>query len=234
MTTEGPIAGSAGGEHAERFTRVAAAAVHDRLRDPRLGNGIRRRAAGQLSALGRRGPRDGAGHQVVSGAAGDPPGAQRAAGQCPQARGLRRPVAARAAAARRSATRRPMSCSPSRCRWPCSCCSRRSVPTSARCSCCARCSASTTTKSPARWANPWRRCARSAHRAREHVQARRKRFEPVDPTQTARDHRTVPHRRGHRRHARRCCRCSRRTPPGPPTAAARRSRPARRSSAPRR
>ena len=34
-----------------------------------------------------------------------------------------------------------------------------------------------------------------AHRAREHVQARRKRFEPVDPTQTARDHRTVPHRR---------------------------------------
>ena len=34
-----------------------------------------------------------------------------------------------------------------------------------------------------------------AHRAREHVQARRKRFEPVDPTQTAGDHGAVLHRR---------------------------------------
>ena len=32
----------------------AAAAVHHRLRDPRLGNGIRRRAAGQLPAVGAR------------------------------------------------------------------------------------------------------------------------------------------------------------------------------------
>ena len=34
-----------------------------------------------------------------------------------------------------------------------------------------------------------------AHRAREHVQARRKRFEPVDPARTAEDHRAV-HDRG--------------------------------------
>ena len=80
----------------------AAAAVHDRLRDPRFGNRIRRRAAGQLSALGRSGPRDGARHQVVSGAAGDPSGAQRAAGRRPPSRGLHRPVAARTAAARRA------------------------------------------------------------------------------------------------------------------------------------
>ena len=33
-----------------------------------------------------------------------------------------------------------------------------------------------------------------AHRAREHVQARRKRFEPVDAATTARDHRAVLHR----------------------------------------
>ena len=79
----------------------AAAVVHHRLRDPRLGNRIRRRAAGQLPAVGRGGPRDGAGHQVVSGAAGDPAGAQRAAGGRPPSRGLHRPVAARAAAARR-------------------------------------------------------------------------------------------------------------------------------------
>ena len=39
-----------------------------------------------------------------------------------------------------------------------------------------------------------------AHRAREHVQARRKRFEPVDVGQTARDHRAVLHRGNDRRH----------------------------------
>jgi RNA polymerase sigma-70 factor (ECF subfamily) len=41
---------------------------------------------------------------------------------------------------------------------------------------------------------------KTAHRAREHVHARRKRFEPVDPTADRQDHRTVPHRRRHRRH----------------------------------
>lgn len=59
--------------------RVAAAAVHDRVRDPWLGDRIRRRAAGQLPAVGQGGSRGGAGHQVVSGAAGDPSGAQRPA-----------------------------------------------------------------------------------------------------------------------------------------------------------
>jgi hypothetical protein len=49
---------------------------------------------------GGRGPGGGAGHQVVFGATGERSGEQRAAGECPPSRGLRRPVAARAAADR--------------------------------------------------------------------------------------------------------------------------------------
>ena len=41
-----------------------------------------------------------------------------------------------------------------------------------------------------------------AHRAREHVQARRKRFEPVDTATQRGDHRAVPDRGEHRRHGR--------------------------------
>ena len=41
-----------------------------------------------------------------------------------------------------------------------------------------------------------------AHRAREHVHARRKRFGPVDAKRDHADHRAVPDRGGHRRHGR--------------------------------
>ena len=78
-------AGSPGARRAVQ--PAAAAAVHDRLRDARLGDRSRRRAAGQLPALGRRRPRDGPGHESVSGATGHPPGAQGAAGRRPSSRG---------------------------------------------------------------------------------------------------------------------------------------------------
>ncbi len=64
-----------------------------------------------------------------------------------------------------------------------------------------------------------------AHRAREHVHARRKRFEPVDSAATAEitgqfmTAAATGDWMG-------CCRCWPRTPPGPPTAAARPARPA--------
>ena len=127
QTAAVPTAGDAPADRRTRRTihAAAAAAVHDRLRDPGLGNRIRRRAAGQLPALGRGGPGDGARHQGLPRPARHPAGAQRAAGAGPPARGLRRPVAARTAAARRHATRRPMWCSPNRCRWRCWWCWRR-------------------------------------------------------------------------------------------------------------
>ena len=42
------------------------------------------------------------------------------------------------------------------------------------------------------------RCARWRTAPANTCTSRRKRFEPVDPQQSARDHRTVPHRGGHR------------------------------------
>ena len=64
-----------------------------------------------------------------------------------------------------------------------------------------------------------------AHRAREHVQARRKRFEPVDSATTAEMTEQFMTAAAPVTWTD-CWRCWRRTPPGPPTAAARRARPA--------
>ena len=85
--------------------------------------------------------------------------------------------------------RPPTWCSPSRCRWRCWWCSRRSSPDERAVFVLREVFgfdydeiASAVGKSVAA-------VRQVAHRAREHVQARRKRFEPVDPAQTARDHR---------------------------------------------
>ena len=105
---------------------AAAAAVHHRLRDPGLGNRSRRRACRTAICGGRTVDlatvRDTKSYlaQLVTRQALN---ALRA--ECPPARGVRRPVAARAAAARRAGRRRPMSFWPSRFRWRCWCCWRR-------------------------------------------------------------------------------------------------------------
>ena len=64
------------------------------------------------------------------------------------ARALRRRVAARADHHRRTTTRRGTPSSPTRCRWPCSCCSRACRPSSAPRCCCTTCSATATRRSP--------------------------------------------------------------------------------------
>ena len=77
-----------------------------------------------------------------------------------------------------------------------------SPPMNARCSCCARRSASTTTKSPKRWANP------RPHGASDGAPRPRRRARPPQPVQSRRhraddtNHRAVPHRGVHRRHGR--------------------------------
>ncbi|MEU4765074.1 sigma-70 family RNA polymerase sigma factor [Actinosynnema sp. NPDC023794] len=68
----------------------------------------------------------------------------------------------------------------------------------------------------------------AAHRARKHVQAGRRRFEPADTATTARITEQFLAAAGT---CEGCSRCSRRTPPSPPTAAARPARHAGRWSA---
>ena len=118
------------------------------------------------------------------------PGADRLpAGAGPAALGavaagdLRRPLAARAAGDRAGVPaagtptrpRRPSSAS--RCRWRCSSSWRRSPRSSGRSSCCARCSACPPPRSPRPSAGREAAVRQLAHRAREHVQARRPRFD---------------------------------------------------------
>ena len=164
---------------------AAAAAVHHRLRDPGLGNGIRRCAAGQLSAVGGRRPRDGARHQVVSGRSWSPVRRSTRCGPVP-------------AAARSTSGR---GC-PSRC---CSTTEDPSTDVVLAESVSMAMLVLLETLSPderavfvlrevfgfdydeiaARSANPAPTVRQIAHRAREHVQARRKRFDPVDPQRNA-------------------------------------------------
>ena len=97
-------------------------------------------------------------------------------------REVRRAVVAGAAAARRSDASTDVVLAESVSNGH-ACASRRSTPMSERCSCCARSSGSTTTRSQAPSRSGQR--APGGYRAREHVQARRKRFEPADSAMTA-------------------------------------------------
>ena len=87
-------------------------------------------------------------------------------------------------------------CGPSRCRWRCWWCWRRSPRWSARCSCCAKCSATTTTEIAAILGRGPAAVRQLAHRAREHVRPPRRATRP-DPRPAAGD-RALHRRRGRR------------------------------------
>ena len=65
----------------------------------------------------------------------------------------------------------------SRCRWPCSWCSRRCPRRSGPSSCCGRSSGCRSRRSPRRWTAREAAVRQMAHRAKEHVQARQPRFD---------------------------------------------------------
>ena len=90
------------------------------------------------------------------------------------------------------------SSSPTACRPRCSSCCRPSPRSSGRCSCCARCSTCRTTRSPRAVDRTPAAVRQIAHRAREHVAARRPRA-ARRPHRARRGARAVPGGRRHRR-----------------------------------
>ena len=186
-------------EHAERFTYLRPllfTIVYEILGSATESDDV---LQGQLSAVGASGSRDGARHQVLSGTTGDPSGPQRAAGGRPPSRGLRRTVAppeplllddrdASADVVLAESVSMAML-------------------------------VLLETLGPDEWVvfvlrevfgfdydeiagavgKSVTTVRQVAHRAREHVQARRKRFEPVELCEHA-DNRAVHDRGGHRRH----------------------------------
>ena len=130
-------AGSVAGMSDDPFVAPPQPAVHRRLRDARLRRRRRGRRPGDLAAVGRRSTRRRCTTRAPTWSASSPVRRSTGCGRWPPARGVRRRVAAGAAADQPRTSPRTSS-SPRASRSRCSPCWRRSRRPSARCSCCAR------------------------------------------------------------------------------------------------